>query len=100
MKTLTVCLDGELSIYRAAALKQVLLAPLAAGTVIELDLAGVTEIDSAGVQLLMLAKRTALAVGGDLRLAASSRPVLEVLALLGLGAMFAAGAGNNTRAAP
>jgi anti-sigma B factor antagonist len=90
MKSVTMRLDGELSIYRAAALKDVLLAPLAAGSMIELDLAGVTEIDTAGLQLLMLAKNTALALGGDLRLSASSQPVLALLELLGLSATFGA----------
>lgn len=91
MKTVQLRLDGELSIYRAAALKETLLAPLAAGTLIELDLTEVTDIDSAGLQLLMLAKRAALAGGGDLQLCASSPPVLELLKLLSLSNAFGAG---------
>jgi len=90
MKSVALCLDGELSIYRAAALKELVLAPLGPDTLLELDLAGVTDIDSAGLQLLMLAKQTALAAGGDVRLCAASAPVLDLLALLGLSTAFAA----------
>lgn len=78
-------IDGELTIFRAAELKPVLLddpAPL------EIDLSGVTELDTAGVQLLMLAKATALAAQRELRLVAHSPAVTEVFELLNLAAYF------------
>ena len=78
-------IDGELTIFRAAELKQVLLAdppPL------EIDLSGVTEIDTAGVQLLMLAKKTAQAAGRELRLVAHSPAVIDVFELLNVAAYF------------
>ena len=57
-------IEGELTIFRAMELKPVMLAdPLPE----EIDLSGVTELDTAGVQLLMLAKRTALAQQRELR---------------------------------
>lgn len=93
MKALPVRLDGELSIYRAAELRNALLAPLGAGIMIELDLSAATEIDTAGVQLLLLAKTTARAGGGDLRLLAASAPVLGLLELLGLHGDFGHPAG-------
>ena len=70
--------DGELTIYRAAELKPALLgAPV-------LELAGVSEIDTAGVQLLLLARREAQAQGRGWRIGARSAAVDEALALLGL----------------
>jgi anti-sigma B factor antagonist len=80
-------LDGELTIYRASELKPLLLDPLLAGD-LEIDLSAVTEIDSAGVQLLMLAKRDAAASQRSLRLALHSPAVLEVFQLLDLAAYF------------
>ena len=78
-------LEGELTIFRAMELKPVLLAePLPQ----EIDLAGVTDIDTAGVQLLMLAKKTALAQQRELRLVGHSPAVMEVFELLNVAAYF------------
>jgi anti-sigma B factor antagonist len=84
-------ITGELTIYRAAELKQVLLAELtelADPAPLEVDLSGVTNIDTAGVQLLMLAKKTAQAGQRELRLVAHSPAVIEVFELLNLAAYF------------
>ncbi len=76
-------IEGELTIFRAAELKpQILATPLPAA----IDLSGVTEIDTAGVQLLLLARRTAQAAQQALQLAVPSDAVREVFALLNLGA--------------
>jgi anti-anti-sigma regulatory factor len=58
MSTNILRIEGELTIFRAMELKPVL---LAVPPVDEVDLSGVTDLDTAGVQLLMLAKKTALA---------------------------------------
>jgi anti-sigma B factor antagonist len=84
----TLRIDGELSIYRAAELKPVLLQAVEASRVLEIDLSGVTEFDSAGVQLLLLAKREAGAIGHELRLVRHSAVVVDVLQLLDLAAHF------------
>ncbi len=76
---------GELSIYRAGELKQALLNE---PRPVQVDLSGVTEIDTAGVQLLMLAKKTALAQQREFRLVAHSPSVTEVFELLDLAAYF------------
>jgi anti-anti-sigma factor len=78
-------IEGELTIFRAAELKPVLLAEDAPDVI---DLSGVTELDTAGLQLLMLAKKTALARGHELRLVGHSPAVLEVFELLGVAAYF------------
>ena len=78
-------IEGELTIFRAAELKPLLLAdPLP----LEIDLSGVTDIDTAGVQLLILAKNTARAQQRELRLVAHSPAVKEVFALLDLAGYF------------
>ena len=78
-------IEGELTIFRALELKDALLAqPLP----LEIDLSGVTELDSAGVQLLLLAKKTALGQQRELRLVAHSPAVIEVFELLNLAAHF------------
>lgn len=79
-----LCIDGELTIFRALELKPVVLA----ATLREIDLSGVTDIDTAGVQLLMLAKKTAQAAQRELRLVAHSPAVIEVFELLNVAAYF------------
>lgn len=81
-------IDGEMTIYRAFELKQTLLAAVEASAAVEMDLAGVTELDTAGVQLLLLARKSAQAGQRELRLFALSPAVAEVLELLGLAAYF------------
>ncbi len=78
-------IEGELTIFRALELKPGLVANPA---LIEIDLSGVTEIDSAGVQLLMLAKNTAMAQQRELRLVSHSPAVIEVFELLNVGGYF------------
>lgn len=78
-------IDGEFTIFRAAELKPVL---LASPPVTEIDLSGVTDLDTAGVQLLMLAKKSALAQGRDLRLTGHSPAVMDVFELLNVAAYF------------
>jgi anti-sigma B factor antagonist len=83
-----VRIEGELTIYRAAELKQTLLAAVAANEAVEVDLSQVSEFDSAGLQLLLLAKREAGATGRSLRLVDHSPAVVEVLELFDLAAHF------------
>ena len=81
-------IEGDMTIYRAAELKQTLLASLEQAEELEVDLAAVTELDTAGVQLLILAKKQALTKQRTLRLIAHSPTVLEVFELLNLAAYF------------
>lgn len=83
-----IALEGDCTIYRAAELKPLLLQALQPGATLEVDLSEVTEFDSAGVQLLLLAEREARAQGGALRVARQSPAVSEVLSLLDLQAHF------------
>ena len=73
MSTACLPIEGEMTIYRAAELKQTLLNALNGATSLEVDLHGVTEIDSAGIQLLMLAKATGQARSEERRVGKECR---------------------------
>jgi anti-anti-sigma factor len=83
-----IALDGELTIYRAADLKALVLDALRKTRVLEIDLSGVTELDTAGLQVLMLAKQTAAADQRELRLLQHSPAVVEIFEMLDLVAFF------------
>jgi anti-sigma B factor antagonist len=88
-----VLVDGEMTVYTCADLKPRLLAELTDhANATELDLARVIEIDTAGLQLLLVARRHAGESGRDLLFSNPSRPVLDVLELCRLGALVAAAA--------
>ena len=63
-------------------MKDLILARLAQSQALEVDLAGVTEIDTAGVQLLLMARRAAQASKKELRLVAHSSAVSALFDLL------------------
>lgn len=85
----TLALEGELTIYRAAELHRQLQVSLSAPqTHLDLDLSAVTDLDSAGVQLLMAAKRTAEATSGSLALSRHSQAVVGVFEMMNLAAFF------------
>ncbi|SHN43203.1 anti-anti-sigma factor [Duganella sacchari] len=83
-----IALDGELTIYRAADLKVLVLDALRKARILEIDLSGVTELDTAGLQVLMLAKQAAAADQRTLRLVQHSPAVVEIFEMLDLVAFF------------
>ena len=78
-------IEGELTIFRAAELKPSLFTD---PPVTEIDLSAVTELDTAGLQLLMLAKRTAQEQGRELHLSGHSDAVIDVFELLNVAGFF------------
>jgi anti-sigma B factor antagonist len=70
---------GELTIQTAAERKAELLALLDSADEVEVVLADVTELDTAGLQVLLLAKREAAQLGKTLRLVSANRIVMDVL---------------------
>ena len=75
---------GEMTVYTAGQIKEPLLDAIAEGSAdIQLDLSGVSELDTAGVQLLLLIHRAALVSGRNLQLGAESAIVRDVLTLCG-----------------
>ncbi|TAN66793.1 MAG: anti-sigma factor antagonist [Methylobacter sp.] len=87
--TLCVSIKDDMTIYNAASLKETLLGYCQPGThELQLDLSAVTEIDSAGLQLLLLLKTEAQQRGFTLRLLRHSEAVIEVFELLKLSMYF------------
>ena len=80
--------EGDLGIASARDLRDRLLAAFDQGAAVEVDLSQVTEIDSAGIQLLVAAQREALVRNKTLRMVDSSPPVQDILKLCELGAFF------------
>lgn len=83
-RSVTHRVEGDMSIYRAEALKRELLDALQRSDELELDLSGITEFDTTGLQLLLLLAREAHAAGKPLRLAGVGAVVAEVFGLLRL----------------
>lgn len=80
---------GELTVYHAAKLANDVWRRLGESAPLWLDLDGVTQLDSAGVQVLLVARRDAHERGLALRLLRPSPPVLEVFETLNLGRLIA-----------
>ncbi|MGI4859151.1 MAG: STAS domain-containing protein [Janthinobacterium lividum] len=93
-------IDGEMTIYRAAELKELIARTFhgdAAGDLpsapgsnrdVDLDLSEVSELDAAGLQLLLLFNRRACMHNRRLRLVAPSAAVRDALALVHLTRAF------------
>src|SRR5262245_2148106 len=79
---------GNMTIYEAAADKPVLLDALAKADDIEIDLSGVSEMDTSGLQLLILVKRESLKTGKRLSLTGHSEASLDVLDRYNLTSYF------------
>jgi anti-sigma B factor antagonist len=84
----TIRIEGDLNIYRARDLKNELMLALNSCQELEINLEGVSELDSAGVQLLALLKKEALRCGKSVRLTAHSPATLEVIDTLQLALFF------------
>ena len=81
-------LSGEVTIYQAAELRHGLGALVDSHAELEVDLSGVTELDTAGVQLLLFVKRAAAATGRCCRYVQHSEAVIEVLDALNIGRLL------------
>lgn len=81
-------ISEELTIYHAQELKDRFLDALESTNELELNLSHVSEIDTAGLQLLILIKREAQRTGKCVRIAAHSRAVSAVIEFCNLAAEF------------
>ncbi len=79
-----VMLSGELDVMDAATVAAALSAIAAGGSVVIVDLAGLSFLDASGLAALMLAREHARAAGGKHLLAAPQRQALLVLTAAGL----------------
>jgi anti-anti-sigma factor len=83
-----LALEADLTIYNVVDTKRQLLEAVRAKKTLELDLSRVGEMDTAGFQLLVLAKREAQRLGRTLRIVAHSPAVLEVIQFYNMVAYF------------
>jgi anti-sigma B factor antagonist len=81
-------IENEMTIYTALEHKTTLTDHLKNNKDIQIDLSGVTEIDCAGLQLLLFLKRQAIEQQINLTLTQHSQAVVEVFELLDLGNHF------------
>lgn len=89
--------DGSMTIYEAATDKSVLLDALAHAKEAEIDLSAVCEMDTAGLQILILAKRESVKAGKVVRLVGHSPASLDVIERYGLSGYFSGPIGNTAR---
>jgi anti-anti-sigma factor len=78
-----ISLGGEVNIYSARKLKQVLIELVDKGQDMKVSLSGVSELDTSGFQLLLSWKKTAAAEGRKLQFHSHSSVVLDYLDLYG-----------------
>lgn len=83
-----LAIEGELNIYTAAEWKKRLQDLVEQGVNLELDLGAVQELDTAGLQLLIMAKKEATDRSQQLLLSNHSQAVLEVFELCGVAVFF------------
>ena len=84
-----LCAVGEMTIYCAQSMKDQLLPPaVGIDRDLLLDVSGVTELDTCGVQVLLLMQRLAMAEQRTLQLVEPSPAVREALGLCGLGSLL------------
>nr|WP_298108193.1 STAS domain-containing protein [uncultured Pseudomonas sp.] len=83
-----LAIEGELNIYTASEWKKRLHDLIEEGGDLELDLSTVQELDTAGLQLLIMAKKEASARSQRLLLSNHSQSVLEVFELCGVATFF------------
>lgn len=81
-------IDGEMNIYNALEVKEQLIAAVRGGDTLELDLSHVSEIDTAGLQLLLLAKQESARLDKTLHIIAHSDPVRELIDFYNVAAFF------------
>lgn len=83
-----LAITEDLTIYHALEQKQLLLDALAVNSELELNLAHVSEMDTAGLQLLVLLKKEALRAGKQVRIVAHSQAVSSVIDFCNMAAEF------------
>lgn len=81
-------LEGDLDIYAAAEVHNLLLTALEQADRVELKLGRVTELDGAGLQVLIAGKRQAQKAGKEFVLTDHSQVIIDTLELCRLGLFF------------
>ncbi len=81
-------IDDELTLYTASLFARTLNEALVANRSVAIDLTGVTEIDCAGLQILLMARKEALLRNRVVRFIGQNPVVLECLHLMNLSNFF------------
>jgi anti-anti-sigma factor len=84
----SVKLAGDVTLDDSLELKRKLLDAVSAATEIEVDVSQVSDIDTAGFQLLILAKRESVLRQKKFRLVKHSQPVVEIMVTYNLASYF------------
>ena len=87
-KVLQLAIEGEMTIFRAGELKESILPAISLVSEIEIDLSRVTEIDGAGLQLMMSAKLEAWKNNKALRFIGHTAVVTDAIDRCGLSTFF------------
>lgn len=85
-ETGSLTFKGELTIYEVNTASENLCKAFASGELRQVDLAGVTELDTAGLQILLLARTLRTPADEPVSLVNHSEAVRDVLELTGEGA--------------
>lgn len=83
-------IEGEMTIFVAQELREAIM-PIISGKSegeIEIDLSRVTEVDAAGMQLMVSVKLEAILRGKTLRYTGHSKPIMDMIDLCDLGEFF------------
>src|SRR5688572_29906439 len=81
----TLRLRGEIDLSTAPAVREAALSALQqSSTLLDIDLSGVTFMDSTGLEVLLATRRRAELLGGQLRLIDPCQAVLRVLEVTGV----------------
>lgn len=88
VKTASLVLEGRLSIYNAAESMTQMIGALASADAVDVDLSGIEDLDTAGLQLLLLLKREGTRSGKPVRLVGHSPAVRSVIDFCGLASYF------------
>ena len=83
-----IAIAEDMTIYNAATQKPMLMEALAQCEELNLDLSQVSEMDTAGFQILLLTKREAIKANKTMRLTAHSKAVTELLDLYNMVGYF------------
>ncbi len=83
-----ITINEDMTVYNASTQKPMLLKALADCQELDLDLSQVSEMDTAGFQILLLTKREAIKANKTVRLTAHSRAVTDLLDLYNMASYF------------
>jgi anti-anti-sigma factor len=83
-----VRIEDELTIYTAGQATGAIRAALAANANVAIDVGGVTEIDTAGLQILLVARKEAMLKNRAVSFVGQNRVVSECLQLMNLANFF------------